>query len=140
MGRTWPACGPRSGDRCHERRSAEMVESFDVVPDYPGSERAAIDRLLDRRPRPDAVFGIYTDSGHHILAAATARGLHVPQRLKVACVSGDPAYATTSPAVTTVSLDPARMGAEAVDLLLALINARKGVQRQRLVAPVVHPR
>lgn len=125
---------------CDQRRAPEMVESFDVGPAYPGSERAAVDRLLDRRPRPDAVFGIYNDSGHHILAAAGSRGLPVPQRLKVACVSEDPAYATTSPPVTTVSLDPAQIGTEAVDLLIAMINARKGVQRQRLITPVIHPR
>jgi DNA-binding LacI/PurR family transcriptional regulator len=125
---------------CNERRRPELVESFDVAPNYPDSERAAIDRLLDRRPRPDAVFGIYNDSGHHILAAARSRRLPVPQRLKIACVSEDPAYATTSPPITTVSLDPARIGVEAVDLLLALINARRGLQRQRLVTPILHAR
>ena len=125
---------------CHQHGSPEMVEWFDVGPRFPGSEQAAIDRLLDRRPRPDAVFGIYSDSGHHILAAAASRGLTVPQQLKVACVSEDPAYATTAPPVTTVSLDPARIGVEAVDLLLAMINARKGVQRKRVITPVLHAR
>jgi DNA-binding LacI/PurR family transcriptional regulator len=123
---------------CTEHQAPELVESFDVAPNYPVAERAAIDRLLDRRPRPDAVFGIYSDPGHHILAAASSRGLPVPRRLKIACVSEDPTYATTSPAITTVSVDPARIGFEAVDLLPALINARKGLQRQRLVAPILH--
>jgi DNA-binding LacI/PurR family transcriptional regulator len=125
---------------CNERQVPELVESFDVIPDYPEAERAAVDRLLDRRPRPDAVFGIYSDSGHHILAAAASRGLPVPRRLKVACISEDPAYATTSPPITTVSLDPARIGVEAVDVLLALIGARRGLERQRIVTPLLHAR
>jgi DNA-binding LacI/PurR family transcriptional regulator len=46
----------------------------------------------------------------------------------------------TTPPVTTVSLRPDRVGDEAVDLLIALINARTGVDRRRLVQPVLVPR
>lgn len=124
---------------CAEHDRAPLVEPFEV-PGYPGSEVAAVHRLLDRRPRPDAVFGIYSFSGHGILAAARARSLSVPGRLLVACLSEDPAYATTSPPVTTVSLRPEVLGAEAVDLLLAIIDGRRRTAQQRLVDPVLHPR
>lgn len=46
-------------------------------------------------------------------------------------------YATTTPPVTTISLRPDRVGDEAVDLLIALINARTGVDRRRVVQPVL---
>ncbi|MEU1853147.1 substrate-binding domain-containing protein [Streptomyces sp. NPDC019990] len=94
-------------------------------------------RLLSRDPRPDAVIGVYSDSGHNILAAARRHGLRVPRDLLVACVSEDPAYATSTPPVTTLSLRPDRLGAEAVDLLIAVINACGGVDRRRLVQPVL---
>ncbi|WP_411711460.1 substrate-binding domain-containing protein [Lentzea atacamensis] len=75
-----------------------------------------------------------------MLAAARQHGLRVPQDLLVACISEDPDYATTTPAVTTVSLRSDQVGDEAVDLLIALINARTGVERRRLVQPVLTPR
>jgi len=64
----------------------------------------------------------------------------VPGRLLVACMSEDPAYATTSPPVTTVSLRPEELGTEAIDLLLAIIDGRRRTARQRLVDPVLHAR
>jgi DNA-binding LacI/PurR family transcriptional regulator len=125
---------------CAEHDRPVLVETFEVPGTYPRAELAAVHRLLDRRPRPDAVFGIYSFSGFSILAAARDRGLGVPDHLLVACVSEDPAYATTSPPVTTVSLQPELLGAEAVDLLLAIIDGRRRTVRQRLVDPVLHVR
>ncbi|MER6077905.1 substrate-binding domain-containing protein [Streptomyces sp. NPDC001833] len=54
--------------------------------------------------------------------------------------SEDPDYATTTPPVTALSLRPDRVGAEAVDLLIAVVNACSGVDRHRLVQPVLLPR
>ncbi|WP_086663542.1 LacI family DNA-binding transcriptional regulator [Lentzea kentuckyensis] len=125
---------------CAERDLPALVEEYATLPDYFAAERAATGRLLDRDPRPDAVIGVYSDSGHNILAAARHHGLRVPRDLLVACVSEDPGYATTTPPVTTVSLRPDRVGEEAVDLLIALVNARTGVERRRSVQPVLIPR
>lgn len=125
---------------CAERDLPALVEEYASLPDYFTAEREAVGRLLDRDPRPDAVIGVYSDSGHNILAAARHHGLRAPQDLLVACVSEDPDYATTTPPVTTLSLRPDRIGDEAVDLLIALINARSGVNRHRLVQPVLIPR
>ncbi|MEV5436942.1 LacI family DNA-binding transcriptional regulator [Streptomyces sp. NPDC052682] len=125
---------------CDEHRVPALVEEYAALPDYFTAEQDAVARLLDREPRPDAVVGVYSDSGHHILAAARRRGLRVPRDLLVACVSEDPDYATTAPPVTTVSLRPDRVGAEAVDLLIAVINGRSGADRRRLVRPALIPR
>ncbi|GAA3657828.1 hypothetical protein GCM10022267_49950 [Lentzea roselyniae] len=125
---------------CAERDLPALVEEYASLPDYFTTERDAVGRLLNRDPRPDAIVGVYSDSGHNILAAARQHGLRVPRDLLVACISEDPDYATTTPAVTTVSLRPDRVGDEAVDLLIALINARTGVERRRLVQPVLIPR
>lgn len=125
---------------CAERDMPALVEEYVSLPDYFAAERDAVGRLLNRDPRPDAVIGVYSDSGHNILAAARHHGLRVPRDLLVACISEDPDYATTTPPVTTVSLRPDRVSDEAVDLLIALINARGGVDRHRLVQPVLVPR
>ncbi|MEU5264239.1 LacI family DNA-binding transcriptional regulator [Amycolatopsis sp. NPDC021455] len=133
IGRAYASC-------CAERGLPALVEEYAAMPDYFTAEREAAGRLFGRDPRPDAVIGVYSDSGHNILAAARHHGLRVPQDLLVACVSEDPDYATTSPPVTTLSLRPDRVGEEAVDLLIALVNARGGVDRHRLVQPVLTPR
>ncbi|MEV5879641.1 LacI family DNA-binding transcriptional regulator [Streptomyces sp. NPDC052101] len=125
---------------CDEHRMPSLVEEYASLPDYFTAEQDAVSRLLRHDPRPDAVIGVYSDSGHNILAAARRHGLRVPRDLLVACVSEDPDYASTAPPVTTVSLRPDRVGAEAVDLLIAVINARSGVDRRRLVQPVLLPR
>lgn len=125
---------------CDEHRMPVLVEEYAVLPDYFTSEQDAVGRLLRSDPRPDAVIGVYSDSGHNILAAARRHGLLVPGDLLVACVSEDPEYASTAPPVTTVSLRPDVVGAEVVDLLLAVINARSGVDRRRVVPPVLLPR
>jgi len=125
---------------CDEHGVPALVEEYESLPDYFTTEQQAVGRLLDRDPRPDAVVGVYSDSGHNILAAARQHDLRVPRDLLVACISEDPDYATTTPPVTTVSLRPDVVGAEAVDLLIALINARGDVDRRRLVPPVLIPR
>lgn len=125
---------------CAERDLPALVEEYASLPDYFTAERDAVGRLLNRDPRPDAVIGLYSDSGFNILAAARHHGLRVPQDLLVACVSEDLDYATTTPPVTTLSLRPDRVGDEAVDLLIALINPRGGVNRHRLVRPALTPR
>jgi DNA-binding LacI/PurR family transcriptional regulator len=125
---------------CDGRHLPALVEEYDSLPDYFTAEQVAVGRLLKGDPRPDAVIGVYSDSGHNILAAARHHGLRVPRDLLVACISEDPEYAVTTPPVTTLSLRPDRVGTEAVDLLIALINARSGVDRRRLVQPVLLPR
>jgi DNA-binding LacI/PurR family transcriptional regulator len=125
---------------CAERDLPGLVEEYSSMPNYFIAERDAVGRLLDHDLRPDAVIGVYSDSGHNILAAARQHGLRVPKDLLVACISEDPDYATTAPPVTTLSLRPDQLGDEAVDLLIAAINARSGVDRHRLVQPVLVPR
>jgi DNA-binding LacI/PurR family transcriptional regulator len=116
------------------------LASFALEPNYAVAEQQAVDGLLGQPDRPDALVGVYTDSGTHILRAAERLGLAVPDDLKVACISEDPGYAWTDPPVTTVSLQPRLLSVEAVDLLLAVIDKRSGVRRWRLVDPTLHPR
>jgi len=120
-------------DWCDEHERPTLVECFPVSRNARRAETAAARRLLRGR-RSDAVFGIYTYSGKNILRAARDLGLTVPDDVLVAAVTEDPAYADLTPPVTTVTLHPDRLAAEAVDLLLAVLNDRTDVPRQRLVS------
>jgi DNA-binding LacI/PurR family transcriptional regulator len=121
-------------DWCREHEQPALVESFPLSRDVPRAETAAARRLLRAGRDADAVFGVYTSSGKHILDAARSLRLTVPDDLLVAAITEDPAYADLSPPVTTVTLHPERLAAEAVDLLLALLNDRTDVPRERLVS------
>jgi DNA-binding LacI/PurR family transcriptional regulator len=117
---------------CQEHEQPALIESFSLSRDPSRAETAAALRLL--RAGPDAVFGIYSASGKRILDAAQDLRLSVPDDLLVAAITEDPAYADLSPPVTTVTLHPERLAAEAVDLLLALLSDRADVSRERLVS------
>jgi len=117
---------------CAEHGRPILVDSYGL-PRVWTTETAAVRRLLRARPAPDAVFGVYTDSGRHILRGASDLGVHVPDQLLVAAISEDPAYADLQPAVTTVTLHPERLAAEAVDLLVSLVNGRRDILLERLV-------
>ncbi|MFE2473450.1 substrate-binding domain-containing protein [Streptomyces mirabilis] len=78
---------------CDELGMPALVEQYASLPDYFTAEQDAVSRLLHRDPRADAVIGVYSDSGHNILAAARHHGPRVPRDLLVACVSEDPVRA-----------------------------------------------
>ena len=125
------------GQWCDAGGRPPAIASFDPMTRYPQAERAAAARLLGAADRPDALVGLYADSGVHLLAAAAARGLEVPADLLVASLNDDPVNGTTSPPVTGVDQRPRELGAQAVDLLVALVNRRRGVRRTRLVEPAL---
>ncbi|MFC8831263.1 LacI family DNA-binding transcriptional regulator [Streptomyces sp. NPDC057137] len=103
---------------CAEHRTEPCV-----VPLTPGDDEGrALDPLLSGERRPDALYGIYNPCGRRALAAAARRSLSVPADLLLVCASEDPAYATTTPPVSTVSLVPDAAMAAAVTALVGLIE------------------
>ncbi len=105
---------------CAHRGQAPLVEEFTDPADAP---RAA-DRILARSERPDAVLGTHHTCARALLAAAQRRRLIIPCELMVACLSENPALATTEPPVTTVGLHPRASAEAAVDILVDVIEAR----------------
>lgn len=114
---------------CVRRGQAPIVEEFDDPADAP---RAA-DRILARTHRPDAVLGTHHTCARALLAAAQRRRLIIPCELMVACLSENPALASSEPPVTTVGLHPRASAAAAVDILVDVIEARTDGH------PVLHP-
>ncbi|WP_369122748.1 substrate-binding domain-containing protein [Nonomuraea aridisoli] len=56
------------------------------------------------------------------MAAARSAGLRVPEQLRVVCASESGSYETTSPPVTTLSLDPLGITRLAMELLIEVVE------------------
>ncbi|MQY40324.1 hypothetical protein SRB17_83570 [Streptomyces sp. RB17] len=116
-----------------------------VLTDYEAGLCPMLDHLAQSGARRIGLFLPLHDDAYPRLIAHAYRVLGAtntacPPSCRSTPISEDPDYATTNPLVTTLSLSPDRMGTEAVDLLIAVINARGGVDRCRLVQPVPTPR
>ncbi|MER6911359.1 LacI family DNA-binding transcriptional regulator [Streptomyces sp. NPDC000594] len=109
---------------------------------YADPEGHCFDAPLSAADRPDAIFGIYDPCGHRTLASAARVGLRVPGDLLLVCASEDPAYGSTVPPVSTVSLDPRRTAGLAIDALVDAIECGGPVrERPPLTVPSrLHPR
>ncbi|MFD9790445.1 LacI family DNA-binding transcriptional regulator [Streptomyces sp. NPDC059070] len=98
-----------------------------VVPlDFGDRSGRTLDALLRGPDRPDAVHGLYDPCGRRVLAAAARCGLRVPEDLLVVCASEDPAYGTSAPPVSTVTLAPHRTARAAVAALVDLVEGGPG--------------
>ncbi|MGP3978565.1 LacI family DNA-binding transcriptional regulator [Streptomyces sp. 8N114] len=116
----------------------ERVGQEPVYERYPAHDpcagAVAADRLLARPDRPDAVYGLFDPNGTDLLAAARRYGLRVPEDLLLVCCSESPAYATTAPPITTLSMKPGRIGNTVIQLL---IDAIEGLAPARPVQRVM---
>lgn len=90
---------------------------------------AAAERLLDRRPRPTAIFASNDDMAAAAITVAHRRRLDVPQDLSV-CGFDDTAIATTIwPELTTIRQPIADMARQAVHMLSCRVRDRSGAAR-----------
>ncbi|WP_328788279.1 MULTISPECIES: LacI family DNA-binding transcriptional regulator [unclassified Streptomyces] len=139
---------------CAERGLAPLLIPFD--PDDAAGH--AFDSAFAAPDRPDAVYCVYDPGGRQVLAAAARHGLRTPgtpkapgapgttgipgapgntghDGLLLVCASEDPAYAETEPAVTTVTLNPERIAASAVSVLVNLIESGHAESPGQLTVP-----
>ena len=92
-------------------------------------------RLLDAVPDVTAIFALNDAMAVGALAALHVRGIPVPGRMSLAGFDDIPLASDMSPALTTVRLPMAHMGAEAVRLTLRARSRRP--RRQRLASEVI---
>jgi DNA-binding LacI/PurR family transcriptional regulator len=123
---------------CRRRRQAALIAPYEYADS--AKERAAAHELLDRRPRVDALVGIFSYSGYAGLVAAKELDLAVPDDVMIACFSEDVGYVNTDPPITTVSLQPRVVSAAAVDLLADIVEEIEVDDRHRFVPTVLHIR
>ncbi|GAA4488255.1 LacI family DNA-binding transcriptional regulator [Microbacterium panaciterrae] len=110
------------------RRALEAAGiAFDPALVVDGGYRAATSTagahaLLDLAVPPTAVFAANDLSGIEMIRVATERGLRIPEDLSVVGFDDVPEAAAHVPQLTTVRQPLAAMGAEAVRLLLAMLE------------------
>lgn len=103
-----------------------------------GEGYSAALELLDRDDPPDGIYATLDRLALGVLLAAHARGVDVPGELLVAGCTDS--YASRSAALTALSLDPERIGVEAVEALIAVTENRAGPPPHRYVPTTVIPR
>lgn len=79
---------------------------------------AVVDRLLDAKPRPTAVFCANDLLALGVLRGLTSRGISVPEDLSLVGYDDVDFAALLSPPLTTVRQPPYRLGRTAAELLL----------------------
>lgn len=104
----------------------ELVER-DRAAGFAGTMRA-----LERRPRPTAIVAATFPMAVGALAALHQRSVAVPEDMSVVSLHDDDLANFLVPPMTSVWLPTERLGAEAVDLALTLID---GGQPRRVVVP-----
>ncbi|MFI1578552.1 LacI family DNA-binding transcriptional regulator [Embleya sp. NPDC020630] len=106
---------------CAARGFAPLVE----LSERPGSRatRAAIDVMLARSDRPDALFVLTEANPPLILETIRAHGLSTPDDLLIVCVSDDPTAAQTDPPITTLSLRPVEIATAGMELLIKALES-----------------
>ncbi len=99
---------------------------------------AAATKLLESATPPDGIYATLDRLALGVLLAAEARGVSVPRDLRVAgCTDSE---ASRQAALTALSLDPERLGREALELLLQVVEDDDPAPRHRLVPTTVIPR
>ncbi|SFL30508.1 LacI family DNA-binding transcriptional regulator [Geodermatophilus ruber] len=96
-----------------------------VTVDEPPTENAAAEALrslLDRDPRPDAVYASAEDLALGVLHEAQRRGLRVPEELGVCSAVDSSVLQLTSPQVTGMFLHPRDIGRAAAGALLDVLD------------------
>jgi DNA-binding LacI/PurR family transcriptional regulator len=78
------------------------------------------------------VYGLFDPNGTDLLSAARRYGLRVPDDLLLVCCSESGGYADTDPPITTLSLQPRRIGTAVVQLLI------DAIERTERISPA-HP-
>jgi DNA-binding LacI/PurR family transcriptional regulator len=105
-----------------------------------GGAFAAASRLLESRRPPDAIYATLDRLALGALLAAEAKGVRVPEQLRVAGCTDSHAARSSRPALTALSLNPERIGQEALDLLITLVERGTPIRPHRIVPFALIPR
>jgi LacI family transcriptional regulator len=114
-----------------QRRRAGFVEAAVAVGLEPAvvfaaydeaEGRAAMRELLERDPRPTAIFVSNLNQAIGAVAAIREAGLRVPADLSVIACDDDPLVEFLEPRLTTIRMPLAELGAAGVDALVAQID------------------
>jgi DNA-binding LacI/PurR family transcriptional regulator len=118
----------------------EVVAEHDLAVDRRKGYVSALDRLLDARPAPDALFVPIEMAGVLILEELSDRGVGVPDEILLATTRDLGRVDTTSPPLTALEWDLHEIGRRAAVMLLDLIDGARTAPCEEVVATAVVPR
>jgi DNA-binding LacI/PurR family transcriptional regulator len=125
------ACAELGVEAIVERVTDSLSES--------GGYGAASRLLASGRP-PDAIYATLDRLALGALLAAEAKGIRVPEALRVAGCTDSDAARSSRPTLTALSVHPEWIGAEAVDVLISLMDDGAPAVAHRVVPFSVIPR
>lgn len=97
---------------------------------------AAGRRIANHKPRPDAVFAANDMMAVGCMAALHEAGLRVPEDIAVAGFDDIPIARYVTPALTTIRVPIAALGAAALDALVKAVEAPQSQATHTVVTPV----
>lgn len=116
---------------CAEHGIEERVATAPTVTEDGGFEAAI--SLLDGPDPPDAIYAALDRLAIGVLLAANARSVDVPGRLRVAACTDSVAAQAARPPLTTLGLNPERIGREAIGMLIDIVEGVEVEPRHRIV-------
>ncbi len=136
--RSFAFCGWNRGDWWEEERldafRAALKPAAPAV--YPGRNINRLARWLAALPKPCGLFASNDQRGRHVLEAARAARLRVPEDLAVVGVDDDEVLCEmTVPPLSSVGLDTLRIGFEGAEALDGLMRGRRMSRRSRVIPP-----
>lgn len=125
--------------QAYERWSGERGAPSIVVevPEPPNVDAgaAALDQLLARPERPDAVYAAHDRLALGVLLEAQRRSIAVPRELGVASAVDSDAVQLVEPHITAVKLNARQIGHEAARLLIDLVERGREPAECRTLVP-----
>ncbi|NLX96176.1 MAG: DNA-binding transcriptional regulator [Rhodopirellula sp.] len=116
----------------HQRLNVESVTQGDRWQ----SQCGQISRWLKRLDRPSAIMACNDDLGLQVLDACRRAGIRVPDEIAVVGVGNDECLCDLAlPALTSVDLNPQKVGYEAAALLDRMMAGKSVPDREMVVAP-----
>ena len=134
-----PAGNPEAGERLRGYRAALRKGAREIVFEGDFTEEsgsAAGRRIAQARPRPDAVFAANDMMAIGCLAALASAGLRVPDDIALGGFDDIPIARYVAPALTTIHVPIAELGAVALGALAKAIEAPGGKPGRPKVMPV----
>jgi DNA-binding LacI/PurR family transcriptional regulator len=118
----------------------DVITEGDLIADPDAAYAAGLDRILARRPRPDALFVPIELAGMSILELLKERAIAVPRDLLLATTRDAGRVTTTDPPVTTLEWNYPEIGRRAAQMLLDLIDGARSAPCEEVIETTVVPR
>jgi DNA-binding LacI/PurR family transcriptional regulator len=118
----------------------DVIGEDDLIADPDGAYVAGLDRILARRPRPDALFVPIELAGISVLELLKERAITVPDDLLLATTRDAGRITATDPPVTTLEWNYPEIGRRAAQMLLDLIDGARAAPCEEVIATSVVPR